>query len=261
MPRLSRTIVPRIRKSLEKRGFSGTLWRCLRGPFILYNQYVKNRKHYVHQQVNDEFDRTHGIETSKRVALSDLKVDSPNWLYCEGYWPTPPEVFRAALKSVTSRYEDLTFIDFGSGKGRVLLMASEFPFRKIIGVEFSSDLHKIAEENIARYKSASQKCKDIVPICGDFTQIPIPAEPLLVFLYNPSSYEITAALAHNVAESVSRTPRELWVIYVTPAYDVFESGKPLALHKIHSTSKYAVYANDLALRANGLQTGRTNAAI
>jgi len=122
-------------------------------------------------------------------------------------------------------------------------MASEFPFRKIIGVEFSRELHEIAEQNILRYKSSTQKCRDITSICADFTQFPIPHEPLLVFLYNPSSLEITSALARNIAASLREHPRELWVLYVTPAYDVFESGNPLALRKINSTAKYTIYTN------------------
>ncbi|MGB8832498.1 MAG: hypothetical protein WCC95_10145, partial [Candidatus Sulfotelmatobacter sp.] len=178
-----------------------------------------------------------------RVHLTDLKIDSPNWIYADGYWPTPPDVFQDALSGLNSRHENLTFIDFGSGKGRVLLMASEFPFRKIIGVEFSSELHAIAEQNILRYKSATQRCRDVTSACTDFTQFPIPIDPLFVFLYNPSSREITSALADNIAQSMRQHPRELWVFYVTPAYDVFESGKPLALRKIKSHPKYAVYTN------------------
>jgi SAM-dependent methyltransferase len=243
MPNLRRTIVPRIRKSFQTRGLGGTLWRCLLGPYTLLRQYLKNRKSYVKQRVHDEFDRKYGIETSKRVHLSDLKVDSPNWIYCDGYWPTPPEVFADALASVDSRLDNLVFIDFGSGKGRVLLMASEFPFRKIIGVEFSGELNTIAQQNIARYHSQTQKCRDITAVCADFTRFDIPPDPLFVFLHNPSSQEITAALARNIARAVEEHPRELWVLYVTPAYDVFESGNPLALHKVKSTAKYAIYSN------------------
>jgi SAM-dependent methyltransferase len=172
-----------------------------------------------------------------------LKIESPNWIYADGYWPTPPEVFHEALSSLSCNYEALTFIDFGSGKGRVLLMASEYPFRKIIGVEFARELHAVAQQNIARYKSETQKCSDITSVCADFTQFPIPADPLFVFLYNPSSQEITAGLAKNIARSVQDHPREMWVLYVTPAYDVFEAGNPLALRKIKTAPKYAIYTN------------------
>jgi hypothetical protein len=243
MPKLGKTIVPRIRKSLHSRGLAATCWRCLLGPYTLIRHYVKNRKSYVNYAVRDEFDQQHGIETSQRVHLTDLKIDSPNWIYADGYWPTPPEVFHEALSSLNRKFEGLTFIDFGSGKGRVLLMASEYPFRKIIGVEFAGELHSVALQNISRYKSSTQQCRDIASICADFTQFPIPAVPLFIFLYNPSSREITAGLAKNIARSLQEHPRELWVLYVTPAYDVFESGDPLALRKIKTAPQYAIYTN------------------
>jgi SAM-dependent methyltransferase len=243
MPRMARTILPRIRKSLQTRGLPATIWRCAVGPYTLLRHYLNNRKRYVTYSDQDQFDVQHGVETTKRVHLTDLEIDSPNWIHADGYWPTPSHVFQNALSELKTNYDNLVFIDFGSGKGRVLLMASEFPFRKIIGVEFSSQLHAIAEENIRRYQTTTQKCRDVTSICADFTQFPIPTDPLFVFLYNPSSLEITSALAGNIAQSLRKHPRELWVFYVTPAYDVFESGNPLALRKIKSTAKYAIYTN------------------
>jgi SAM-dependent methyltransferase len=243
MPRVAKTILPAIRKSLRTRGLSATIWRCALGPYTLLRHYLKSRRLFVPNLEPDEFDRQHGIETSQRVHLTDLQIESPNWIYADGYWPTPPKVFQEALSALSSPPENLTFVDFGSGKGRVLLMASEFPFRTIIGVEFSSELNTIAQQNIRQYQSTTQKCRDITSICADFTQFPIPPEPLFVFLYNPSSQEITRALARNLAQSLREQPRELWILYVTPTYNVFESGDPFALRKVKSTPKYAVYTN------------------
>ena len=164
MPRVEKTILPRIRKSLQTRGVVGTIWRCILGPYTLLRQYRKSRKRFIDYRDSDEFDRQHGIETTKRVHLTDLEIESPNWIYADGYWPTPPEIFRDALSGLTSKPEDLIFIDFGSGKGRVLLMASEYPFRKIVGVEFAQELHAVAEQNIRSYRSATQKCQDVTSV-------------------------------------------------------------------------------------------------
>lgn len=243
MPRLGKTILPKIRKSLQTRGLAATIWRCVLGPYTFLRQYLKSRQRFIHYQDNHQFDLQHGVETTQRVHLTDLEIDSPNWIHADGYWPTPPRVFEDALSGLNSTFENLVFIDFGSGKGRVLLMASEFPFRKITGVEFSSQLHAIAEENIRRYQSSTQKCRDVTSVCADFTQFPIPSDPLFVFLYNPASLEITSALARNIAQSLREHPREMWVLYVTPSYDVFESGGPLPLRKIKFNAKYALYTN------------------
>jgi hypothetical protein len=128
-------------------------------------------------------------------------------------------------------------------------MASDYPFRQIIGVEFSKELQQISEENIARYQSAIQKCKDVRSVCMDFTSFEFPSGPLFVFLYNPSSHAITYQLAKNLAESLQAQPRPLWVLYVTPMYDVFSSGEPLRLRSVKAAKHYALYNNFDGIRS------------
>jgi hypothetical protein len=244
MPKIHKTILPRVKKALKERGVLGTAWACLRGPWYLIADYKKNKKNFKRRVVQDEFDLRHGVETSTRVHLTDLKIDSPNWIYAGGYWPTSTKIIHEALAALPIRFEDFVFIDFGSGKGRVLMQASDMPFRKIVGVEFSSELHDIAVKNIERYKSDTQKCGEIESVCMDFTLFEIPREPLVAFLYNPSSEAITAALANNIARSLEENPRELWVIYVTPTYNLFEGGRPLDLKKMKAVpDKYSIFSN------------------
>src|ERR1700741_2612475 len=97
MPKIEKTILPRILKSLRTRGLSATIWRCALGPYTLLRHYLRSRKSYVNYIDRDEFDLQHGIETTKRVHLTDLEIDSPNWIHADGYWPTPPHVFHDAL--------------------------------------------------------------------------------------------------------------------------------------------------------------------
>lgn len=244
MPEIARTILPKIEKSLRTKGVLKTAWNCLLGPYHLLRAYRQTRRNYC-IAVPNEFDQEYNVETSQRVHMTDLRVDSPNWIYADGYWPTPPQVVRKGLSGLGIKYEEFTFIDLGSGKGRVLLLASEYPFRRIIGVEFSPELHAIAQENIRRYKSSTQKCRDISSFCMDFTVFQLPDEPLFVFLYNPSSQEVTTTLANNLARSLREHPRPLWVMYVTPAYDVFSSGKPLNLRPVKSGQHFVLYSNSL----------------
>src|SRR5689334_23652607 len=59
------------------------------------------------------------------------------------YQTTDPVIFTEAMGVLNAR-TDLTlftFVDIGSGKGRVLLMAAEYPFPHIIGVELLPELH------------------------------------------------------------------------------------------------------------------------
>jgi hypothetical protein len=67
------------------------------------------------------------------------------------YFATEPWLFEQLMQALPIDFTQFTFIDLGSGKGRVLLMASAYPFKRIIGVEFMPELHRVAQENIRKY--------------------------------------------------------------------------------------------------------------
>src|SRR6202165_2780171 len=81
-------------------------------------------------------------------------------------------------------FDQFTFIDLGSGKGRTLLMASEYPFMRIVGVELIAELHQAAEENIRAYRSATQQCRQIEAVCADASEFVFPETPLVLYLFN-----------------------------------------------------------------------------
>lgn len=83
------------------------------------------------------------------------------------YEPTPTKVFLEIVGRLAIRYEDFAFYDFGSGMGGTLLLASTFPFREIVGIEFSETLHRRAVENIGIYKDPARRCSAIKSICMD----------------------------------------------------------------------------------------------
>jgi SAM-dependent methyltransferase len=244
MPALHRTIVPRLRKSLQAHGVWGTLRLSVAAPVRLVREYRTARRFY-RQAAPDTFDLTHQIETSQRVHQSDLATDSPNWIYGVGYWPTPVGLIREILEFLPIRHEEFTFIDLGSGKGRVLLLASEYAFEKIIGVEYAPELHLAAFENIRGYRNGVQKCKAIESVCRDMAKFQFPEKPLAIFLYNPTSEPVMRVVAENLRKSLDDCPRTIWIVYVTPAYDIFESGvfDPESLQQVKVTDKYKIYRN------------------
>jgi histone methylation protein DOT1 len=67
------------------------------------------------------------------------------------YFATEPWLFQQMMQALPIDFTQFTFVDLGSGKGRVLLMASDYPFKRIIGVEFMPELHRVAQENIRKY--------------------------------------------------------------------------------------------------------------
>ena len=75
------------------------------------------------------------------------------------YEAITPEAFHGLLASIDLGDHDLTFIDLGSGKGRAVLLASLYPFRRLIGVEFSPELTEVARLNV----QAVSSCRAALP--------------------------------------------------------------------------------------------------
>jgi SAM-dependent methyltransferase len=219
MPRIAKTILPRIRKSFEERGVVVSLARSLLLPWHLLREYQAARA-LPRERVVSEFDRAHGVETEGDfdgwTYLSDLEIASPNWIYGNNYAAVEPERFRAVMATLPVDFSEFAFVDFGSGKGRALLLASEYPFRKIVGLEFSRELHEAAVENIRNYRSATQTCRDIEPRVGDFVDYEFPVEPLVLFFFDPCDEKVLRRVMENLERSVRENPRAVYVAYVGP---------------------------------------------
>jgi SAM-dependent methyltransferase len=145
------------------------------------------------------------------------------------------------MASLAIELNTFTFVDLGSGKGRTLLMASEYPFRRIAGVELLPALHQIAQENLGRYKSESQKCFTLEAVCGDATNFSFPAEPLVLYLFNPLPESGLRRVITNLDRSLSAYPRAVYVLYHNPLLEEALSGST-RLTKIGGTQQYSIYA-------------------
>jgi hypothetical protein len=219
MPRVARTVIPRIRKSLRERGWAASIRRSFLLPIHLLREYRAARSLRPGRDLS-EFDRISGVDTEGDfhgwTYLSDLDIPSPNWIEGNDYSAIEPERFNGVLASFDLTFEGYTFVDFGSGKGRALLLASEFPFRRIVGLEFSPELHQIAEKNIRLYRSSTQKCRNVQSINIDFVGFVLPVEPLVLFFFDPCRLRVLAEVLERISKTLLANPRSLYVAYIAP---------------------------------------------
>lgn len=158
------------------------------------------------------------------------------------YQATEPELFAEMLSAIGIDFRGFTFIDVGSGKGRVLLMAADYPFLRILGVELLPALHRIARENIREYKSDRQQCCSIESICQDGRDFEFPAEPTVLYLFNPLPEAGLVRVLGNLERSLRDVPRRVHVIYHNPLLEHVLAGSP-ALRRTGGTHQYVVYSN------------------
>lgn len=160
------------------------------------------------------------------------------------YQPTEPALFHEMMNIISSQpgfaFHNFTFIDLGSGKGRTLLMASDYFFRRIIGAELLPTLHQTALQNLSQYHSDKQKCFSLESICADATEFPFPAEPSILFLFNPFPEPGLQRVIANLERSLQQHPRACYVLYHNPLLARVLDGRP-ALKQIARTEQFAIY--------------------
>jgi SAM-dependent methyltransferase len=169
------------------------------------------------------FDKRHGTDTGGYLSPEDLVTGQANDAQNYGYSAIAPSVFRAAIErwretlpAVAGRLEAYTFVDVGAGKGRVLLLASELPFRKIVGVELHPRLAQAAEQNVERWRRTSRSKSSIRVVQQDALKFQWPRPPLLVYLYNPFHCSLVAQLAQSLAALPASSASLVDVLYANP---------------------------------------------
>jgi SAM-dependent methyltransferase len=161
------------------------------------------------------------------------------------YQPTEPSLFHEMLSTLARdfalNFGDFTFLDLGSGKGRTLLMASDYPFRRIMGVELLPALDEIAQENLRAYQNQSQKCFALESVCADATAFPFPKVPLVVYLFNPFPKSGLRRVVARLEQSLGANPRPAYVLYHNPLLEhvLIEND---SLCKVGGTYQYSVFA-------------------
>ena len=190
-----------------------------------------------------EYDWEHRVNTtSAAVGWRDRLLG----VFHSPYQPTESAIFHEMVGALSAQagfdFRDFIFIDLGSGKGRTLLMASDYPFRRIVGVELLPALNQAAQENLSRYQSKSQKCSAIESICADATEVPFPVEPTLLFLFNPFPKSGLRRVIDHLEQSLRAHPRTVYVLYHNPLLE-HVLGESAALEKIGGTHQYALYGS------------------
>jgi SAM-dependent methyltransferase len=181
--------IKRLRKALGTRG----PWKTLRllGPAIYHYAFpIRIPTH--------PFDLQHGVDTSGLLHQDKIASGHANDDHITAYWGTHPAAFQDILKQwqktlagTPFAIEDYTLFDIGCGKGRVVMMASDAPFRRVVGIELSPMLVAIAHRNLATWKRSRHLCSDISILNCDALEIDLPQSPALLYAYNPFDEHVT----------------------------------------------------------------------
>jgi SAM-dependent methyltransferase len=194
------------------------------------------------------FDRKYGIETCGVLTdIAALGGTGESVAHGNYYEPIQLPVFRRIVRALPLAPARLTFVDYGSGKGRALLLAAQSGFRRAIGIEYAPRLHEAAGRNVASFLARSRAACPIELHCRDATGFEPPHEDVLCFFYNPFDEQLMRKVLANIGESLRALPRRLLVAYRNPRHPaaLAECG---FLRRIERNASFEIYANDAACR-------------
>jgi SAM-dependent methyltransferase len=183
------------------------------------------------------FDLQHGVDTSGLIGGRRLSSGRTHDRHITAYWGTAPSAFldvfalwNESLSNGPYSSRDYVFIDIGCGKGRALMLASDLPFRRVVGVELHPALVSIARKNLVKWKASAHACDDIEVLNADALEFPFPESPTLLYVFNPFDAHLTQLLLDRIqAVSLTRSA-DIDIIYMTPEHaDLFAAVPNLQL--------------------------------
>ncbi|UOX89998.1 methyltransferase domain-containing protein [Amycolatopsis sp. FBCC-B4732] len=172
------------------------------------------------------FDRVHGVDTGTPVELWELpEADLMPIGRNARYAPAPVRTVRNVLASCGLVHEEVTFVDVGCGKGRVLLLAAEFPFRRIVGVEASETLCDIARDNVHTMSHVHGGYDRIEVVNADAAQFDVPGDAGFFFFYEPFSAEVSSTVLERIESSIRQCPRDVLLCFTGRGQPEDEDGE------------------------------------
>ena len=167
------------------------------------------------------FDQRHGTDTSGLIP-GDVIVQGTSAKVEEltAYYGVAPSILHGLLdiwlhRTNPQAIEKTVFLDVGAGKGRAMLLASQFPFLRVEGVELNPILATIAQSNISLWHNdlQAEALSSLTLHHADATIHPLPPEPTLAFLFHPFELPILHRFLRHIETSQAAHPKPFDLLY------------------------------------------------
>jgi SAM-dependent methyltransferase len=169
------------------------------------------------------FDRQFGVDTLGIVTVDEITPDKSLAAQILWYQGSQPSIVRRALAALGD-VEDYTLLDFGCGKGRAAIVASEFPFRQVVGVELSPALAAKAQANAAIIAHRFPERPGITIFNANVLEYGLPAGKLAIFAYHPFGPEILGGVVKRMEAALAVDTPHIFFVYYNPMHaDVLDA--------------------------------------
>jgi SAM-dependent methyltransferase len=204
-------------------------------------------RHWLHyHKTQPRIDATYGTDTQAWMDMEVLDASGPNIAHARVYAPSPLYDAQEILKKLPINFSEYDFVDLGSGKGMMLLVAAEFGFGNVSGVEFGRAAYDVGLENLKKFRERRPDAPPVEMHLGDASAFSLPERPLVVYMFNPFGVGVIQTVLAGLEQSLRSTPRDCWIVYVNPVHhEVFAQCSFLAMEAAqldrNKKAPYAIY--------------------
>jgi hypothetical protein len=191
---------------------------------------------YLWKAPRDTFDRNFGVETAGFLSPEEGGIPSSDAALARAYVPSHESVIRHMLRNLPVEHREYEFVDLGCGRGRVLLLAMMYPWKRIQGVELSAITSTQARTNVEAFVSKNARrvrCRSVQITRADAVNVEFAPGKLVMYLYRPFLAPVLIQVLHNIAQMARATNSDVLIAYSCPVESaVFEQSGAFA--RIHS---------------------------
>ena len=130
-------------------------------------------------------------------------------------------------------------MDYGCGKGRVMILASVAGFKEIIGLELSSRLVAVCEENLRRYALHRPHSARFTVLNQNAAYYTPPPSSSVFFLFNPFDATIFRQVLQQIDNSIRQQPRTAYLLTLGTSY----GGAPEGFRLIDQVTGVSLFSN------------------
>jgi SAM-dependent methyltransferase len=206
----------------------------------------------LYRLVNHYYERRLGVETGGMVELPALGIHNNDSIE---YVPIGYVALYRALDRIPLPAHGISFLDYGCGKGRALVIAGTFPFRKIAGVEISEQLAEAARSNIQKMRRRRAQIIEITN--SDAVDFRVPDDANLIHFFNPFVGKSLEIVIGNILASHAANPRTIYIIYFNKVHfeRIINDKGYRSIRPIHSSHFYPNYSCGIYELAQSPRTG------
>ncbi len=202
----------------------------VRQSLRIYAHKTRNRvKAFISDWI---FEIRYATRTRSIVPLNGLCIESENRSQGVHYEPTRIFILKAVFDCLDVEFPKCGIVDFGCGKGRVLVFAAAQGFGNVTGVEFARELCEHSRSNLSAFAQKTGRRFRYNVLNIDAAVYQTRPQDNVFFFFNPFGEKVLTRVLDNIDQARNR--QEAFFIYVNPVHRSVFSGRYRTIRHIEN---------------------------